>query len=140
MQSLVEEKNKTASQLEAERKKRQKAEKRLRLAEDSLKRLDRALRESGVKIDLEIETDVKNLREFFEECIEEERFAAEKLMVMKEAIHAKTEYKKSVGSIRLDSLSPPPAQEEKEEVDHKSSNGVDAPQTKSEQQPLEITD
>ena len=45
-----------------EKKKRRNAEKRLRLAEDSLKRLDKALRESGVKIDLEIETDVKNLR------------------------------------------------------------------------------
>ena len=48
--------------LQLEKKKRRNAEKRLRLAEDSLKRLDKALRESGVKIDLEIETDVKNLR------------------------------------------------------------------------------
>ena len=37
-------------------------ERRLRLAEDSLKRLDKALQESGVKIDLQIETDVKNLK------------------------------------------------------------------------------
>lgn len=51
-----------SSSLQLEKKKRRNAEKRLRLAEDSLKRLDKALRESGVKIDLEIETDVKNLR------------------------------------------------------------------------------
>ena len=51
-----------SSCLQLEKKKRRNAEKRLRLAEDSLKRLDKALRESGVKIDLEIETDVKNLR------------------------------------------------------------------------------
>ena len=37
-------------------------ERRLRLAEDSLKRLDKALKDSGVKIDLQIETDVKNLK------------------------------------------------------------------------------
>ena len=35
--------------------------------------------------------------EFFEECIEEERYAAEKLTIMKEAIHAQPQYKKSVG-------------------------------------------
>ena len=51
-----------SSCFQLEKKKRRSAEKRLRLAEDSLKRLDKALRESGVKIDLEIETDVKNLR------------------------------------------------------------------------------
>lgn len=51
-----------SSSLQLEKKKRRNAEKRLRLAEDSLKRLDKALRESGVKIDLEIEIDVKNLR------------------------------------------------------------------------------
>ena len=45
-----------------EKKRRIKTEKRLRLAEDSLKRLDRALRDSGVHIDIQIETDVKNLK------------------------------------------------------------------------------
>ncbi len=45
-----------------EKRRRIKTEKRLRLAEDSLKRLDRALRDSGVQIDIEIETDVKNLK------------------------------------------------------------------------------
>ena len=34
--------------------------------------------------------------DFFEECIEEERYAAEKLTIMKEAIHAQPQYKKSV--------------------------------------------
>ena len=45
-----------------EKKRRIKTEKRLRLAEDSLKRLDKALRDSGVHIDIQIETDVKNLK------------------------------------------------------------------------------
>ena len=35
--------------------------------------------------------------EFFEECIEEERYAAEKLTIMREAIHATPQYKKSAG-------------------------------------------
>ena len=35
--------------------------------------------------------------EFFEECIEEERYAAEKLTIMREAIHAQPQYKKSAG-------------------------------------------
>ena len=52
----------TESKWKEERQRRIKTEKRLRLAEDSLKRLDRALKESGVQIDLQIETDVKNLK------------------------------------------------------------------------------
>lgn len=35
--------------------------------------------------------------EFFEECIEEERYAADKLTIMRDAIHATPQYKKSAG-------------------------------------------
>lgn len=45
-----------------ERKRRLKTEQRLKLAEDALKRLDKALKDSGVHIDMAVETDVKNLR------------------------------------------------------------------------------
>ena len=62
MQQVAEEKQTTESKWKEERQRRIKTEKRLRLAEDSLKRLDRALKESGVQIDLQIETDVKNLK------------------------------------------------------------------------------
>ena len=45
-------------------------EKRLRLAEDSLKRLDAALRDSGIKVSLEIEADVTTLKcKFCEICV-----------------------------------------------------------------------
>ena len=40
---------------------------------------------------------VSAVAEFFEECIEEERFAAEKLTIMRDAIHATPQYKKSAG-------------------------------------------
>lgn len=62
LQQVAEEKQMTESKWKEERQRRIKTEKRLRLAEDSLKRLDRALKESGVQIDLQIETDVKNLK------------------------------------------------------------------------------
>lgn len=62
MQQVSQEKEATEGKYKEERKKRMKTERRLRLAEDSLKRLDKALQESGVKIDLQIETDVKNLK------------------------------------------------------------------------------
>ena len=62
LQQVVEEKQTTESKWKEERLRRIKTEKRLRLAEDSLRRLDRALKESGVQIDLQIETDVKNLK------------------------------------------------------------------------------
>ena len=47
--------------------------------------------------------------EFFEECIEEEKFAAQKLEIMREAIHAQPQYKKSVDNFVAEGdLSPEP--------------------------------
>jgi len=62
LEQVSQEKQMTESKWKEERKRRIKTERRLHLAEDSLKRLDKALRDSGVQIDLQIETDVKNLR------------------------------------------------------------------------------
>ena len=64
-QQVSHEKQLTETKWKEEKKRRINTEKRLRLAEDSLKRLDRALRDSGVQIDLQIETDVKNLKGSF---------------------------------------------------------------------------
>jgi hypothetical protein len=61
-QQVSQEKAQTETKWMEEKKRRIKTEKRLRLAEDSLKRLDRALRDSGVHIDIQIETDVRNLK------------------------------------------------------------------------------
>ena len=59
---MAQEKETTESKWKQERQRRIRTEKRLRLAEDSLKRLDKALKESGVQIDIQIETDVKHLK------------------------------------------------------------------------------
>ncbi len=48
----AQEKNKAVSAAEVERQEREKAEVRLRVAEEALSRLDRALRKSGVKVRL----------------------------------------------------------------------------------------
>ena len=61
-QQVAQEKETTESKWKQERQRRIRTEKRLRLAEDSLKRLDKALKESGVQIDIQIETDVKHLK------------------------------------------------------------------------------
>ena len=70
-----------------------------------------ALKDSGIKIDLQIETDVKNLKrefslldkkmvivffcyfaEFFEDCIAEEQYEAQKLDIMRDALRSKATY------------------------------------------------
>ena len=62
LQQVSQEKEMTENKWKEEKKRRIKTEQRLRLAEDSLRRLDKALRDSGVCIDLQIETDVRNLK------------------------------------------------------------------------------
>ena len=62
IQQVAQEKETTVSKWKQERQRRIRTEKRLRLAEDSLKRLDKALKESGVQIDIQIETDVTHLK------------------------------------------------------------------------------
>ncbi len=53
-----------------ERQLRKRLERKLQIAEDSLKRLDGALRRSGVKLDVDVFADVKTLLAYFEErCV-----------------------------------------------------------------------
>lgn len=112
LEQVSQEKHLTETKWKEEKKRRINTERRLRLAEDSLKRLDKALRDSGVHIDLQIETDVKNLKEFFEECIQEEQYEAQKLDIMRDAVRAKVSYseksKRFNGHSKDGSLSPPP--------------------------------
>ena len=55
-----------------ERQLRKRLERKLQIAEDSLKRLDAALRRNGVKMDVDVFADVKTLMAFFEErCVAE---------------------------------------------------------------------
>lgn len=53
--------------LAKERQLRRRLERKLQIAEDSLKRLDSALKRSGVKLDVDVFADVKTLLSFFEE-------------------------------------------------------------------------
>ena len=55
------------TELSTERQMRKRLERKLQIAEDSLKRLDHALRKSGVKLDIDVFADVKTLMTFFEE-------------------------------------------------------------------------
>ena len=53
-----------------ERQMRKRLERKLQIAEDSLKRLDAALKRNGVKMDVDVFADVKTLMTFFEErCV-----------------------------------------------------------------------
>eukprot|EP00116_Pleurobrachia_bachei_P010266 sb/3470528/ len=79
-----------------EKRERIKLERRLRLAEDSLKRLDGALRDSGLKVSLEIEADVTTLKSFFEDAAQEAEIQAKKHLLMEEAVRAKKNYERAV--------------------------------------------
>lgn len=59
--------NNEEGDLAKERQLRKRLERKLQIAEDSLKRLDGALRRSGVKLDVDVFADVKTLLSFFEE-------------------------------------------------------------------------
>lgn len=57
-----------------------------------MKRLDKALQDSGIKIDIEIEADVSNLKKFFEDCVAEASYEAQKLDIMRDAVRARGSY------------------------------------------------
>ena len=88
------------SEMEKEKTRRIKNERRLLLAEESLKRLDRAMKESGVHIDLQIQNDVKDLRKFFEDCIAEVQFEAHKATIMRDALRAKADYQSTASRMK----------------------------------------
>lgn len=78
--------------LSSERQMRKRLERKLQIAEDSLKRLDNALRKSGVKLDIDVFADVKMLLTFFEERVEDNRRDAHQIDIMKAALQAKRRY------------------------------------------------
>ena len=71
-----------------ERMLRKRLERKLQIAEDSLKRLDGALRRNGVKLDVDVFADVKTLLSFFEERAEEAKRDATRIDIMKAALKA----------------------------------------------------
>lgn len=95
MQSLSSEE----TDLMKERQMRIRLERKLKIAEDSLRRLDGALRRSGVKLDVDVFADVKTLMVFFEERIDESRRDAQRIDIMKSALAAKKRYLVASGGV-----------------------------------------
>ena len=75
-----------------EHKSRIMSDKRLRQAEAAVKRLDQALKDRGITIDIQLDTDIKGLIGFFEEVIEEATFEKNKLDIMRSAVTARQEF------------------------------------------------
>ena len=84
--------NNEEGDLATERQMRKRLERKLQIAEDSLKRLDGALRKSGVKMDVDVFADVKTLLAYFEERTEEAKRDAQRIDLMKQALKAKRKY------------------------------------------------
>lgn len=88
--------------LAKERQLRKRLERKLQIAEDSLKRLDQALKRSGVKLDIDIFADVKTLMSFFEERVDEVKRDAQRIEIMKKALTAKRKYLVATAKTDLD--------------------------------------
>lgn len=80
-------------QLDMERMKRLKAEKKLQKASDSLKRLEKALEKFDGQQRADADADVKKLKSFFERRVEEEKKKASLVATMKNAVMAAKVYK-----------------------------------------------
>eukprot|EP00054_Salpingoeca_dolichothecata_P005857 m.36521 g.36521 ORF g.36521 m.36521 type:complete len:535 (-) comp16016_c0_seq1:60-1664(-) len=106
----VAEKEKAQREKAKERRERLKVERKLKLAEDALARLEKALRDSGVKIDIDIEADVSSLKKFFEEALEEVAWEATKTDTMREALTATATAKKDITDEQISSQMPPKPQ------------------------------
>ena len=91
IKDLSDEKLSAETKYISEHKSRIMSDKRLRQAEAAVKRLDIALKERGITIDIELDTDIKGLIGFFEEVIEEATFEKHKLDIMRSAVTARHE-------------------------------------------------
>ena len=98
IKALSDEKLTAETKYISEHKSRIMSDKRLRQAEAAVKRLDNALKERGITIDIDLDTDIKGLIGFFEEVIEEATFEKHKLDIMRSAVSARQEFEKGVKS------------------------------------------
>jgi len=85
--------------LKKETRERRKLERKLAIAEDSVKRLDDALRRNGIKLDIDVFADVKTLLKFFEERVDAVKRDAQRIDIMKKALKAKSRYIMGVGAM-----------------------------------------
>ena len=70
MEELLQSKDGLETRLEKELLKRKKAEIKLKMAQESVRRLDSALKRSGATVDRGLSNDVKNLMSFFEQQVD----------------------------------------------------------------------
>jgi myosin heavy subunit len=135
LQKKLKEVKDQSSKLKEETRERRKLERKLQIAEDSVKRLDDALRRSGMKMDVDVFADVKTLLAFFEERAESARLDAQRIEIMKKALKAKKRYIMGMGEIAAESSSSEEeevatkAQEEEEEDDDDWGDGESAQPT-----------
>ncbi|XP_038072342.1 pleckstrin homology domain-containing family D member 1-like isoform X2 [Patiria miniata] len=109
LHDLTVQKEMTESELREEIIARRDAERRLKNAEDSLARLDKALKESrpepvtkrDTELDVEIFTNVAHLKKFFEDIAMEAKLDANKPMIMKNALHARKSFVRKTKSFKF---------------------------------------
>jgi hypothetical protein len=89
-------------QLDAERRRRVKAQKKLEAASDSLKRLEAALHSLGGQERADVDADVKKLKSFFEKRADQEKKKAALTATMKKAVSAATMFKKQSRKISVE--------------------------------------
>ncbi|XP_022110957.1 pleckstrin homology domain-containing family D member 1-like isoform X2 [Acanthaster planci] len=109
LHDLTVQKELTESELREEIIARHEAERRLKKAEDSLARLDAALKESRpepvtkreTELDVEIFTNVAHLKKFFEDIAMEAKLDANKPIIMKNALHARKSFVRKTKSFKF---------------------------------------
>ena len=90
-------------QLDLERKRRIKAQKKLHKAGESLKHLEEALGALGEDERAEADADVKKLKSFFEKRMKQEKKKAALVQTMKKAVTAASKFKKSSRKLSIES-------------------------------------
>ncbi|XP_071787549.1 uncharacterized protein [Asterias amurensis] len=109
LHDLTVQKEMTESELREEIIARHDAERRLKNAEDSLARLDSALKESRPEpvtkqekaLDVEIFASVAHLKKFFEDIAMEAKIDADKPLIMKNALHARKSFVRKTKSFKF---------------------------------------
>ena len=89
-------------QLDLERKRRRKAERKLAMASKSLGRLEHALTRLSGQQRADADADVKKLKSFFEKRADQEKKKAALVQTMKAAILAKKHYKRHKRTVSVE--------------------------------------
>jgi hypothetical protein len=113
------------SDLLKERQLRRALEAKLKHAEESLARLELALRRNNVKLDVDVFADVKALMAFFEERNEEVRREAQRHEIIKAALKAKRRYLMASAKVEMAARAAPDENLEEADEDDAWGEGED---------------